>query len=230
MRTVFFLLFVSSLLFSDEVSYSCPDCFRVPLDEKILTLFNYKKNGVFIEAGANDGITQSNTKRLEEFHGWTGVLVEPSESVYNDLCRNRSISKCFQCVLGSFAEDNTYVWGDFDGNLMSSVGGVRLARQAPQKVLVRSLQSILDEAGITHVNFFSLDTEGYELNVLNGIDFTKTTFDYILIEIYPTEYEKIKSLMLSEGYELVGNFTNYNNVTNDAWDGSHNDYLFKRKA
>ena len=34
------------------------------------------------------------------------------------------------------------------------------------------------------IDFFSLDVEGYEMEVLKGIDFTKHTPTFILIEIY----------------------------------------------
>jgi FkbM family methyltransferase len=185
-------------------------------------------NGVFIEAGANDGVQQSNTKLFEEFYGWTGVLVEPSEVLFSRLCANRSHSRCFQCALGSFEENGSYAYGDFNGSLMSSLTG-RTDKPAKQKVLLRSLQSILDECGITHIHFFSLDTEGYEFNILKGIDFTRTTFDYLLIEIYQNQYDQIVSFLARQGYDMIKCLSNYNKVSNPGWDGTHNDHLFKRR-
>ena len=224
--SLFAFLGLSGSLLADETSYSLTDNVGVPLDDKIIQLMNYR-NGVYIEVGAHDGINQSNTKRLEEYYGWTGILVEPSENLFLTLCANRPNDKCFQCALGSFEQNNTYVWGDFDGKFMSSVGGVRLNRPATQKTLVRSLQSILDEIGIQHINFFSLDVEGYELNILHGIDFNRTTFDYLLVELYKSEYQDVVSLLLNNGYELVGNFSNYS--SNNPNLIVHNDFLFKRK-
>lgn len=199
----------------------------VPLDHKLAKILDYRE-GVFIEVGAHDGLAQSNTKLLEENYGWTGVLVEPSETLFQRLTINRPNSLCVQCALGSFIEDGTYAYGDFDGNLMSSLSGERLKRVAQQRVLIRSLQSILDETGLTHIDFFSLDTEGYELNILKGIDFEKTTFDYLLIEIYQEQYEAIVGFLAKRGYRLVENFSNYNPISNPFWDGTHNDYLFTR--
>lgn len=210
------------------VSYSLPDCFGIPFDEKLVKLMNFR-NGTFIEVGANDGITQSNTKLLEECYGWTGILVEPSDVLFNRLCLNRPNAKCFQCALGSFDKDGTYIYGDFDGNLMSSINGDRLQRSAGNQVLIRSLQSILDEVGLKHINLFSLDTEGYELNILKGVDFTKTTFDYLLIEIYKQQYNEIVSFLSDKGYDMISCFSGYNLRTNPGWDGTHNDYLFMRR-
>lgn len=186
-------------------------------------------HGYFIEVGGHDGVEQSNTKLLEESYNWTGILVEPSPILYPTLCKNRPHSLCFQCALGSFEENGTFVEGDFDGSTMSSVNGERLNRPATEKVLMRSLQSILDETNVHHVNFFSLDTEGYELNILHGIDFERTQFDYILIEINNNQYGQITGFLLEKGYEMIQSFTNYSKETNPLWDGTHNDYLFKRK-
>ncbi len=230
---IFILTFIFSIfsyLFQiEETSYSLKDNQGIPLDLKLVELINYE-NGIFIEVGAYDGIDQSNTKLLEECYGWSGILIEPSPKLFIDLCENRPNSICFDCALGSFEQNNTYVWGDFDGSTMSSVNGSRLNREPQQKVLMRSLQSILDEVGVHHINFFSLDVEGYELNTLMGIDFDKTTFDYLLIEIYIDQFDEVVTLLESNGYELIQNFSNYNFDDNEYWDGTHNDYLFKRRS
>jgi hypothetical protein len=59
------------------------------LDKKILDHINFK-SGYFIELGANDGITQSNTKHFELFKGWHGVLIEPSPTQFKKLKKFRS--------------------------------------------------------------------------------------------------------------------------------------------
>lgn len=218
-----------------EESYSLVDMEGIPLDHKLIALLN-KQNGIFIEVGAHDGITQSNTLLLEKNYNWKGLLIEPSECLYEILQINRPQAKCFQCALGSFSEDNTHVYGDFHGTLMDSVEGKRLAdlksgnalpKSEQTYVLMRSLQSILDEENLHHIDFFSLDTEGYEYNILKGIDYSRTFFDYLLIEIYTWDYDRICTLLKDNGYDLVECFSNYDHRSSD-WDGTHNDYLFKR--
>lgn len=211
----------------NEISYSSMDSHNIPFDHKIAERIGIR-DGIFVEVGAYDGIIQSNTKLLEEFYGWRGILVEPSPELHKRLINNRPNSRCFQCALGSPEQNNTYLYGDFDGSLMSSIDGNRRHKPATQRILMRTLQSIFDEIGIHHVNFFSLDVEGYELNVLKGIDFKRTFFDYILIEIYLLFYNDIIEFMQLMGYEMVENFSNYNSMTNPDWDGTHNDYLFQR--
>ena len=212
---------------SCQISYSMTDSQGVPLDHMLAEIMNYN-NGTFIEVGANDGIRQSNTKFFEEYYNWTGILIEPSKNLFSQLCKNRPHSRCFECALGSFSEHNSYALGDFDGDLKSSLTG-RTGKPGTQKVLIRSLQSILDECEVSHINFFSLDTEGYELNILRGIDFSRTSFDYLLIEIYKHQYDDIISFLSGNGYDMIKCLTNYNPLSNPHWDGTHNDYLFKKR-
>lgn len=226
-RWLFAISFCLSAILHAKASYAASDSKGVPLDRKLLKYIN-ERNGVYVEVGANDGVMFSNTKLLEEHYGWTGILIEPSDCLYTALCNNRPNSRCFKCALGPMELNNTYIWGDFDGRLMSSINGQRCNQPASYRVLMRSLQSILDETQIKHVNLFSLDVEGYELNVLKGIDFDRMTFDFLLVEIYKTDYDAIVSFLKSKGYECIENFTNFNKVDNPGWDGTHNDYLFKR--
>lgn len=232
-KTIFiFLGFFINLLFAGEnlPTYSLKDSKKTPIDWKLVDLFD-KKDGVFIEVGAYDGILQSNTLLLEQHFGWEGILVEANPYLVSKIKKNRPTAHVFSCALGTFAQNNTYVLGDFSKNsLMCSIDGTRLNSTPNCKVLIRSLQSILEELKISHIDFFSLDTEGYEYNILNGIDFDKTTFNYLLIEIYSWDYEKIVSLLDKNGYCLVNNFSNYNKSDNPHWDGTHNDYLFKRNS
>lgn len=45
-------------------------------DKFVLHILKYKKNGKFLELGANDAMEINNTYALEKHHGWTGIMVE----------------------------------------------------------------------------------------------------------------------------------------------------------
>ena len=51
------------------------------LDKKLENYLKYN-NGFYIEIGAYDGITQSNTYYYEKNKNWKGILIEPSKSVF----------------------------------------------------------------------------------------------------------------------------------------------------
>lgn len=54
------------------------------LDRMILKYINYD-GGFYVELGANDGITQSNTKHFEIYKNWTGILIEPNERQFKTI-------------------------------------------------------------------------------------------------------------------------------------------------
>jgi len=196
-----------------------------PLDILLDSIMK-KTNGFFIELGANDGLTQSNTAMLEFNRGWKGILIEPSPNAYAECCKNRPASMCFNLACVSNTFEGNEVRGDFNGSMMSSVDGLRKERQDLVSVKVSTLEKILDSVGATTIDLLSLDTEGYELEILKGLNLNKHRPRYMLIEIYTNEYSTIIEYLSNHSYNLVMNMTNYNTVDNPHWDGTHNDYLF----
>ena len=199
----------------------------IPIQEIIDNLFNKKRRGFYVELGAHDGLFQSNTAFLEFEREWSGVLIEPSPNVFEQCKMNRPNSQCFSyvCVDSEFPDE--YVEGDFNGSPMSSVDGKRCNSNNTIRVHAKPLSMILDEANVSQpIDLLSLDVEGYELNVLKGICFTKHRPQYMLIEIYNNSITDIYSYLKDNNYVLLGNITQYNTIDNPHWDGTHNDYLF----
>jgi FkbM family methyltransferase len=199
---------------------------------------NLNKPGKYIEMGASDGLLQSNTSWLQFEYDWSGILIEPS-SAFAHIESNRPNNLYFNCACVSFNYKDSTIAGDFDGELMGSVGGRRLNRPAIHTTPARTLQSILDDSTFGDVDFFSLDTEGYEMNVLKGVDFSKQKIHQILIEVtanlYGASLEDICDFMYSQNYSLaddvdygagIGCVSGFTREGTPGWDGTHNDYLF----
>ena len=200
------------------------------LDRKLLEYINFR-NGYFVELGANDGITQSNTKHLELFLGWRGILIEPSPKKFAELKKNRSKRTFFfncACVAFDFTKPDIEM---LYSNLMSVTlegrsdlpdrleharkGEVHSEREKSFsfRIPARTLQDIFQEANSPKlIDLMSLDVEGAELEVLNGIDFQKTNFRYLLIET--RSIEEIRSYLVERNYVEVARL-------------SHHDYLFR---
>ena len=208
-------------------SFSHCDNKRVPLDKKLDDIFQ-KDNGFFIELGANDGYEQSNTAFFELYKNWKGILIEPSINKYNECVKNRqkSIVLNYACLSNDY--NNEEILGDFNGHLMSSVNGTRLNNKNLTSVKATTLEKILDEhkEESVPIDFLSLDTEGYELKILEGLNLSKYRPKYMLIEIYNFDYVNIYNFLKEKDYKLHSNFSNYNPIDNPGWDGTHNDYLF----
>ena len=123
--------------------------------------------------------------------------------------------------------------GDFNDALMSSINGKREKKEGRIQVSIQvkaeTLENILDNElsdSNKTIDLLSLDTEGYEFEILNGLNLKKYSPKYLLIEIYKDQYDKIVKLLFSNGYKLHSNFTNYNKNDNPGWDKNHQDYLF----
>lgn len=206
--------------------YSHVDNKGVPLQNKLNDIIN-KRNGFFIELGANDGLFQSNTAFFEKELNWRGILIEPSIKGFELCKKNRLNSIClnYACVSDNFKDE--YVFGDFlDNHPMGSINGNRLQNKNQNKVKAITLAKILNNYNCKNIDLLSLDTEGYELEILKGLNLNKYRPNYMLIEIYTNEYNDVNTYLTSNNYKLHSNLSNYNKVDNPNWDGTHNDYLF----
>ena len=194
--------------------------------ELIKQLLNYK-NGFFIEVGANDGIQQSNTLFFEQDLGWDGILIEPCKSSFERCRANR---KCNYVVHSALVGDETVnsIRGDFnDGHLMSSIDGKRLHRDDTSEVPATTLNKILRSIHLNRtIDLFSLDVEGYEYEVLQGLDLNAYKVKCILIEIMLHNYEKVVKHLEQNNFVLIDNVTKFTKETHPGWDGTHNDYIF----
>ena len=63
-------------------------------DEWISSLFEFKREGYFLDIGAHNGIDINNTYFLEKELGWTGICIEADPVIFSSLASNR---KC-TCV------------------------------------------------------------------------------------------------------------------------------------
>jgi FkbM family methyltransferase len=154
-----------------------------------------RRGGVFVEAGAHDGFTQSNTYFLERFRSWRGILVEPMPELAAEARRNRPLATVYQCALVAPERAGMVVEMDF-GDLMSGIRGTLDADRIQaglllgwhehrvERVEARTLSEILDEACAPPIDLLSLDVEGHEADVLRGLDLSRHAPDWIIVEMH----------------------------------------------
>jgi FkbM family methyltransferase len=151
------------------------------IDKKLLKYLDFK-DGFYIECGANDGVNQSNTWYFEKTLNWKGILIEPNKKIFKDLKKNRSSRNIFKnvaLVSKDFKSKNKKIYLN-ENNLESKL--TETNNLVNQKVSVDTLSNILKEYSIYKINFFSLDVEGYEEEVLKGLNLDIFDIDYLLIE------------------------------------------------
>lgn len=178
--------------------------------------FNFKKNGVFVDIGAHDGKSASNTYFLEKVRKWNGICIEPGPNQFEELKNNRNCILVNACVSNYDGESEfTYLEGytnmlsglsesyderhkDRIKNEIQMYGGKRNVINMP----VFKLQTILDQHQLYDIDYCSLDTEGSELNILKSIDFEKTKIKLFSIENNFNE-DVIENYLKNFGFELL---------------------------
>jgi FkbM family methyltransferase len=194
----------------------------VPLDQSMKS-FLTEPCGFFIEAGAQDGVFQSNTLIFARKFGYTGLLIEPATSLIPALTQNRPESIVFNGALTSFAKNGSHVTVP-SGSPMGIVS--HNTTHAEATVIARSLSSLLDEHGIKNVDFLSLDVEGHEADILDGIDFRRHRPRFVLIEIWNKNPETFQAMhracytLYSEHVDHEGSISMWQHAT------AHRDFLF----
>lgn len=144
-----------------------------------------KRNGTYVEMGALDGVSLSNTKFFEDHMGWKGALIEASPPSVKDLRSNRdgrnSIFGEAVCAKGvghlDFLVGSTPAANSVAGS-MSDSWVDHYSHEKPEKVSVpcrplgEMLKEMLKHTGAEGIDFFSLDVEGNELKVLETMDWS----------------------------------------------------------
>lgn len=158
--------------------------------------------GTFIEAGAYDGLTQSNTALLEFCFSWGGLLVEPIPELAARCRVNRPASQVEQAALVppeypddsiemTFCNRSSIVSGG-RGSADADAAWLETCRKIPDQravepyevaVPARTLSAIIEKHGISHIDFMSLDLEGYEGPALRGLDLARHRPTLLLVEI-----------------------------------------------
>jgi FkbM family methyltransferase len=144
-----------------------------------------KRNGVYLEMGALDGLQYSNSAFFSRKLGWSGLLIEGSPKKFDALKANRGERDiCVNAMICSSEKPLHYIESD---DVKNAVGGAWELMTPHFKALKHgdmteekvsklstvpcvSMADILSNFGIRHVDIFSLDVEGAEAQVLETID------------------------------------------------------------
>ncbi|TRY76846.1 hypothetical protein TCAL_06874 [Tigriopus californicus] len=190
--------------------------------QSIRKLFQNKTNGFFIECGALDGETRSNTLSLERDLQWTGILIEGDpKSIPKILSKGRKSYVVPHCL----ATKNITMKVSYGSYF--NLG--RIVDESPGKkdkevvdVMCLPLFAILNALKVPQVDYFSLDVEGNELDVLKTIPWDEVNILALSVEFthigesHTTGTKsELQSFMESKGYRIVSKVTNGHQLAND---------------
>jgi FkbM family methyltransferase len=200
----------------NKVSYS-----QNKEEEVILNYFNGHV-GTFVDLGANDGITFSNTRALAE-RGWKGVLIEPDPVAFSklkELYKGHKGIYCYDYAISghngkAMLQTSSSLLKKGDMGLVSTFHGSEMDRfksvvtYEPVEVKTFKWKTAINRWQIKKFDFISMDIEGDELSVLPDIDLSETKL--VCIEFngkqdLKTEYEKYLNgfkLLYTSGENLI---------------------------
>lgn len=186
-------------------------------DKFIDEYFQEKKEGIFVDIGAHDGIRFSNTYFFEKYRGWTGLCVEPGPKEFKNLCLNRpnsiNVNACVSNYNGSSMYN--YIEGysmmlsglieNYDSNHKQRIKNEIEKYEGKFTIIsseVYALQYLLEKHNILKIDYCSIDTEGSELKILESIDFEKSKIQILNLENNYKD-ERINQILSKNSYKLI---------------------------
>lgn len=178
-------------------------------------IFKGKKNGVFFECGALDGVMDSNSLFYEKERGWTGLCAEANPAIIETLKKNRTCAVEHCAVTNSDSEACAYIqikgglfgWGGLKEHIEPQhmariIDHVKESDRQTHLVPALTLDALLTKHGITEIDYATLDIEGAEYQTLLAFPFVKYTIEIFEIENNFDNYP-IEELMVKNGFEKI---------------------------
>ena len=178
--------------------------------------FNSAEELFFIDVGANDGITWSNSLTLEINYNWKGICIEPHPVAFKKLIENRKCM-CIDTAISDKNDETSFMVIEGKAEMLSGLlkdycaqHKERIIQETTNNgdnvykktVQTKTLQTIFTDNDINKVDYLSVDTEGSELSIISGIDFSKVNIELISLE---SNYDitPINEFMAQRGYDFI---------------------------
>lgn len=136
--------------------------------------FNKTQSGFFVEIGANDGFTFSNTVYLEEKYGWKGILIEANPKYLNSLQK-----RTHSCVVNKAVFDSPgtieFVDAGLYGGIKNSIDEIHSRHTKDANIVSVPCDSLSNILHSVHyevpdvIDFISIDVEGLELMIVQQL-------------------------------------------------------------
>jgi len=183
-------------------------------EEKVIVNFFYKNpnNGKFLDIGAYDGITLSNTYRLVEL-GWEGTCVEPSSVVFTKLFNTHKNNENIKLVNAAITlESKLLNFYESNGDAVGSVvkehkekwesGSAIKFREVFIKTI--TMDELLSVSGYDF-SFLNLDVEGLNLELMKMLPIKKMPNLKLVCIEHDGERDKVLSYFGPDWKELLYN-------------------------
>lgn len=176
----------------------------------IRDFFKDRRNGVFVDVGANHYRDTSTTFYLEERLGWSGLAVEPLAQFEADYKKYRPKTR-FLPFFVSDVSDATAKLYVLDKHTVVSSADRRFTERTganPREMTVPTItmNDLLSKNGIERFDFLSMDIELSEPKALAGFGIARYRPELVCIEAHPEVRQQILDYFARNDYVLVGKY------------------------
>jgi FkbM family methyltransferase len=157
-------------------------------DRILAEIFGDRTAGYCVEVGAHDGLNGS-ASYLFEKQGWQCLLVEPIPTLVEEIRKHRDC-RVVNCAASSSEGEASFFVAEHIESMSTldltprRLESIRQAGGAVKEIAVRTatLDSLLAEAGFSEIQFITIDVEGHELAVLEGLTLEQYKPRIVIIE------------------------------------------------
>ena len=188
-----------------------PDHFSRNFEEWFIRdFFRDRRDGVFVDVGANHYKNENNTYFLETTLGWSGVAIDAQEEFGPDYVAHRPRTRFAALFVSDqgggtipffVPRDNTLI-ASSSREFTVSQGNPGVARQVP----TATLNAVLDQAGIQKIDFLSMDIELAEPKALQGFDIDRFRPELVCVESHNEVRQAIADYFARHRYVIVAKY------------------------
>jgi FkbM family methyltransferase len=186
-----------------------PSRFSQGVEEWILKdFFQDRRNGVFVDVGANHYQKGSNTYYLETVMGWLGVAIEPQVKFAAGYHEHRPRTTFVPLFMSNVSNQQTTLFvTDFDGVASYDRAFTeRWGEVTPTTTTTSTLDDVLDRLKINRIDFLSMDIELAEPQALEGFSIRRFKPSLVAIEAHAEVRQQILDYFARNEYALVGRY------------------------
>jgi Methyltransferase FkbM domain len=177
----------------------------------IRDFFHDRRRGVFLDVGANDYRRDSNTYFLENSLGWSGIAIDAQAKFAEGYQRFRPHTRFVAALVADTDGASVPFFADAKQDAVAS-GSEAFAKAVgsrtddPVPMRTRTLNSILAEAGVDHLDFMSMDIELGEPKALAGFDIDRYRPALVCIEAHLPIRQVLIHYFYNHHYVVVGKY------------------------
>jgi FkbM family methyltransferase len=181
-----------------------------PEEWLIRDFFRDRRNGFFLDVGANHYRKDSNTYYLDVELGWEGIAVEPLTEFAADYVRYRPRTRFRPYFVSDVSDEQARLYStDRDDRVSSGVaeyvgraGDALNSRDVP----TITLDDLLTAEGVDHIDFLNMDIELWEPKGLAGFDIERFRPALVCIEAHVEVRDDVLDYFARHGYVVIGRY------------------------